>query len=262
MRVRRPDLGRLTPLAKGAFGAVFRAEEFLLAGDEALLAYKEFTAHQAEQAHTAESAVIFRAGLNPEDRAELDLYTAWPRALVEDTHGSVTGILMPLIRPEFFCRMEDPATGELEDKPLEMTWLATSASQRESVQIDLRDADRFERLALLAQLAYILAWLHQHGWVFGDLSLRNAVFALDPPNLMLLDCDEAAALTDFHRRQVTTPYWDPPECPPRGQQRLQDHVTDVYKLGLAILRCLLPGRGAMTATSPAPLAAVLDDDGG
>lgn len=261
MRIRRAELGRLTPLAKGAFGAVFRAEEFLLAGDEVPLAYKEFTADQAEQVHTLESAVVFRAELNPENRAELDLYTAWPRALVEDPNGSVVGLLMPLIPREFFCRMEDPDTGELRDKPLEMAWLATSTAQREAVQIDLRNADRFERLALLAQLAYILAWLHEHGWVFGDLGLRNVVFALDPPKVMLLDCDGAAALTDFHRRQTTTPFWDPPELTPRGQQRLQDTVTDVYKLGLTILRCLLPGKGAMAATSPAPLAAVLDDEG-
>ena len=63
---------------------------------------------------------------------------------------------------------------------------------------------------------------------------------------------------DTGRRQSSTPYWDPPECPinpapgQRRQQDLQDTVTDVYKLGLAILRCLTPGKGASTARSREP----------
>jgi hypothetical protein len=73
---------------------------------------------------------------------------------------------------------------------------------------------------------------------------------------MLLDCDGAAALADPARKQASTPYWDPPECPspvPAGERRQQDQqddVTDVYKLGLAILRCLTPGKGAMSTRNP------------
>ena len=120
---------------------------------------------------------------------------------------------------------------------------------------------KLERLILLGKLVYVIGRLHKHGWVFGDLSLRNAVFAVNPPRVMLIDCDGAAPLSDTTRRQATTPFWEPPECPPQGTQRLQDDRTDIYKLGLAILRCMTPGKGATTATSPAGLAGVLDAEG-
>ena len=59
----------------------------------------------------------------------------------------------------------------------------------------------------------------------------------------------------------------PPECPIKpapGQRRLQDlqdTVTDTYKLALAVLRCLTPGKGASTASSPGPLGRELDPQG-
>lgn len=261
MRVEKSSLGQLTPLSKGGFGEVFRAGGYHLPGDPADLVYKEFTQEAALQAKSAAAAVAYRDGLSPFDRADLDAHTAWPRALVEQPQGTVTGLLMPLIPKDFFCRMEDPDTGALTDKPLEMTWLAAGARQRAANQLNLQDVPKLERLILLGKLVYAIGRLHKHGWVFGDVSLRNAVFALNPPRVILLDCDGAAPLSDTSRRQATTPFWDPPECPPRGTQRLQDERTDVYKLGLAILRCMTPGKGATTAKDPAGLAGVLDAAG-
>ena len=118
---------------------------------------------------------------------------------------------------------------------------------------------------LLAQLVYAIGRLHKHGWVFGDLSFKNAAFALDPPRMMLLDCDGAASLTDQPRKQASTPFWDPPECSAgrRTVQRqdLQDTLTDVYKLGLAILRCLIPGKGVASTRNPDRLTGQLDAEG-
>jgi hypothetical protein len=96
--------------------------------------------------------------------------------------------------------------------------------------------------------------------VFGDVSLRNAVFALGPPRVLLLDCDGAASLSNPARQQPNTPFWFPPEIA-SGAQRLQDDRTDVFKLGLAVLRCMAPGKGATTATSPAGVANILDPEG-
>ena len=133
-----------------------------------------------------------------------------------------------------------------------MSWLVSSAEQRTAAQVDFGDISRTDRLVMLAQLAYVIGWLHKHGWVFGDLSFSNAVFALNPPRILLLDCDGAAALAKRGRKQSSTPFWDPPECPieepPGGRkQDRQDDVTDVYKLGLAVLRCLTPGKGASSS---------------
>ena len=123
------------------------------------------------------------------------------------------------------------------------------------------------RLILLAQLVYAVGRLHRHGRVFGDLSFKNAVFTVDPPRIMLLDCDSTADLRDLGRKQSSTPFWDPPECPINPapgqlrQQDLQDTVTDAYKLGLAILRCLTPGKGSSTARSSDRLYGELDQTG-
>jgi hypothetical protein len=255
MPVKKLDLGQLTPLASGGFGQVFRTDEYHLPGDDTPLAYKEFTIKVAEQGLAAEAAVTFRDQQNAEERDQLDKYYAWPRELVEDDSGKICGLLMPLIPPEFFCRLRDPDTGQMTTKPREMQWLITRDAQRRAAEIDLSGIDGTDRLFLLTLLAYAIGWLHKRGWVFGDLSLKNAAFAVDPPQIILFDCDGAAALGNLKRKQSSTPFWDPPECPiqpPAGQRRqqeLQDNITDTYKLGLAILRCLSPGRGASTSRS-------------
>lgn len=267
MRTTKASLKQPTFLARGGFSQVFRADGFHLPGDPTPLAYKEFTVARADQARSAVATVAFRDGLSEKDRTELDFSCAWPRAIVEDSTGVVSGLLMPLLSPEFFCNQLDPDTGELTARPREMSWLIASAAQRAAAQIDLPDIDRTDRLLLLAQLVYTVARLHRYGWVFGDLSFKNAAFALNPPRLMLMDCDGAAALADASRKQSSTPFWDPPECPitplpgQQVQQRLQDTVTDTYKLGLAILRCLTPGRGAATSRAIGRLAGELDTEG-
>jgi len=267
MRIGKANLGQPSFLARGGFGEVFRVDGFHLPGGRVPLAYKEFTKAHAEQAASAEAAVNFRDGLSQEDRDELDRYSAWPRALVEDPQGNTTGLLMPLIPAEYFCNQADPDSGQLTSKPREMSWLIASAAQRTAAQVDLRDLDDIERLILLGQLVYSIGRLHKHGWVFGDLSFKNAVFALDPPRMMLLDCDGAARIADTKRKQASTPMWDPPECPispppgKRRQQELQDTVTDVYKLGLAVMRCLTPGKGAASSRAAARLAGELDAEG-
>jgi uncharacterized protein YegL len=262
VKVHRSALGQLTGLATGGFSQVFRVDEFLLPGDATPLAYKRFTVHHVEQARSAAAVVEFRARLTAAERGMLDRYAAWPRAIVEDSSGVVSGLLMPLIPPEFFSLQHDPATGRLVSTPRDMGWLIATAEQRNAAGLDLPEVKHSERLVLLAQLVFIIGWLHARGWVFGDLSYKNVVFALGPPRLMLLDCDGAAALSDFTRRQPSTIFWHPPEGELGvGRQELQDTVTDVYKLGLAILRCLTPGKGAATTKSVGRLGGLLDEDG-
>jgi len=263
MRVRKPDLGTLVELGEGAFGKVYRVPDYHLPGDPDDLAYKEFTADQAQQAHATQAAVTFRDGLSKPDRDDLDIHAAWPRAVVEDG-GVVVGLLMPLIPDDFFCELIDGTTGDRKRTPREMQWLIATRAQCDAAEIDLSDVDKTQRITLLAQLVYAVGRLHKHGWVFGDLSFKNAVFAVEPPRMMLIDCDGAASVNDLRRKQAHTPFWFPPECektPGQPYLDLQDTVTDVYKLGLAILRCLSPGKGAVTAKSAARLANELDGVG-
>jgi serine/threonine protein kinase len=240
MRVKKTDLGTLGELAEGGFGKVYRVPDYHLPSDPEDLAYKEFTKEKAQQAHASQAAVAFRDGLSKADRADLDLYAAWPRAVVEEG-GVVVGLLMPLIPDDFFCELIDDETGDRATMPREMQWLIASQAQRDAAEVDLPSVDKAQRLTLLAQLVYAVGRLHKRGWVFGDLSFKNAVFAVDPPRMMLIDCDGAASVKDPRRKQAHTPFWIPPECektPGAVYADIQDTVTDVYKLGLAILRCL------------------------
>lgn len=264
--VAKADLGPLSALAEGRLGRVFRVESFSLPGEEAPLVYKEFRTDLAGQARSASAGVAFRAGLSDRDRAEFDQRWLWPKALVAGDNGAISGYLMPLIPADFFCHQVDSDTSQIASRPRELTWLIASTAQRSAARVDIPDIDRHERLVLLTELVRSIAWLHEHGWVFGDLTLNSAVFALGPPRLMLLDCDGAAPLSDPTRKQYSTPFWNPPECstsPSAGgrPQELQDTITDVYKLGLAVLRCLTPGKGAGSATAVDRLADVLDAEG-
>jgi hypothetical protein len=257
MAISESQLGRTEFIADGGFGEVFRLNDFTLPGDATKLAYKRFTSMHGEQAASAAKAVAYRTGLTPAGRSELDDYSVWPRALVEDAAGLACGLLMPLIPADFFCQLADD-TGRLKAKPCEMSWLIATDAQRRAARITVRQIDSTERLILLTRLVYAIGRLHKHGWVFGDLSFKNVMFALDPPRVMLVDCDGAAALADLSRTQASTPFWEPPES---AGHALQDAETDCYKLGLAILRCLTPGKGASTSRKPTRLTGELDAAG-
>src|SRR5947209_1925113 len=256
--VRKPDLGPLDEIALGAFGRVYKAPQFRLPDESDELAYKEFTTDHARQAQSARAVVGLWDRLDANERADLARYAAWPRALVHDPVSRVCGLLMPLLPQEFFAQQPDLTTGQVKNQPREMQWLIATQAQRSAAKLDLPAIGRADRQVILAQLANVLAWLHRRGWVYGGLDFKNVVFALDPPSIKLLDCDGAAPVSAPNRDQTHSPFWEPPECK-SGQQRLQDELTDVYKLGLAILRCLTPGTGAATTTDPARLDGTVDE---
>ena len=251
MRVNRADLGPLKKIAEGAYGKVYYAEQYRLPGDPSAIAYKEFKEQRTEQARAAEDAVSFRDLLRPADRSDLDRCTVWPRALVEE-QGAVVGLLMPLITADFFFQAPGQTDGKLRD----LQWLIASPTQL--AMNGAQDVDETDRLVLLAQLVYDVARLHKQDWVYGDLSFKNAAFAIDPPRMILLDCDGAADLHNLGRKQAHSLAWDPPEC---AKGKMQDKATDVYKLGLAILRCLNPGKNAATMRDPGRVAGKLDATG-
>jgi hypothetical protein len=256
--VRRAALGSRQFIKSGGFGDVYRVDGLRLSGNRQPLAYKEFTSEQALQARAARTTVELRDGLGEDDRKKLDRLSVWPRALVEDS-GRVCGLLMPLLPDDFFTSLIDPQSGRPEQKPRDLAWLSAGETQRRAAGVDVPDVEMTDRLVLLAQLVYLVAWLHRRGWVYGDLNLHNVVFALNPARIKLLDCDSAAPLSDVRRRQGHQPAWEPPECQPAGGSPvLQDTATDVYKLGLAALRCLVPGKNASTRRSPRKLQRVLD----
>ena len=258
---RKAALGRLALLDANEVGQVFRVSGFLLPDDAAALEYLEFTGDGAGRARAARAVVTFRASLPREDRDELDRYCAWPRALVTDGSGAVCGLLLPALPADYFGQQTDPASGRLTQRPRAMSWLTATEQQQAAAGADLPLVDHTDRLMLLAQLIYAVGRLHKSGWVFGDLSLGNAVFTLDPPRLMLVGCDGAAEEANPQRVSAFAPTWVPPECQDPGDRALPSRATDVYQLGLAIVRCLTPGPGASSARSVERLADLLDPAG-
>jgi hypothetical protein len=237
MRVSEKSLGNSKLISEGGFGKVYHLEGYQMPGDPTPLAYKEFTTDVADQARSAKRAVDFRDALSRSAQAGLDQVAVWPRALVVNQGGSVIGLLMPLIPKDFFFSGSDVMTGEQKDLARGIEWLFTDTAYLAKAQVDIPHPDLTERLILLGKLVYAVGRLHKLGWVFGDISGKNAVWALRPPRVLLLDCDGAAPLSDRSRVQGNTPTWEPPEFGSTQHARQTD-VTDVYKLGLAILRAL------------------------
>ena len=101
---RRGASGRSPGWLRAGSARSYRVGGYHLPGDPADLAYKEFTSDEAKQAKAAEAAVAFRAGAWRGRPGGSGLHAAWPRALVEEPRGTVTGLLMPLIPDDFFCR--------------------------------------------------------------------------------------------------------------------------------------------------------------
>ena len=114
-----------------------------------------------------------------------------------------------------------------------------------------------QRLRICRDLANVLAFLHSDDLkiTFGDLKKKNELFRLDAePHVMLIDCDAARVRGDMGQ-QPNTPDW----IPPTGE--LLSVLSDRYKFGLFVLRCLTPGDQGSTRTDPAAAAGVLDATG-
>lgn len=255
MPVRKADLGSLTKISDGGFGVVYRVPSFRLPTAPATpLAYKEFTKDEAEQAETAKRSVLFRELLPPRDRTDLDRCAVWPRTLVED-NGAVSGLLMPLIPGDFFFELTYAQTGQKTTELRDLKWLNATSKQLAANGLSA-DADFTERLALLAQLVYCVARLHKQNWLFGDISFSNAAYAINPPRMILLDCDGASSVGQAALRPAVSTFgWEPPEC---EQLNFASKATDVYKLGLAVLRCLNPEGAGATIKDPKRLDGQLD----
>jgi serine/threonine protein kinase len=262
---------QLKLVGEGHYGKVYRVLGYRMkASPDTPLAYKEYIPDPAGapgESHSrgmVEKTVEFwkkMASEKPLVRDEIGRYFAWPWEIVKDykADGSrdleVCGFLMPLAQEDFFWQAGRPS-GRVRS----LDWLASPESfwQRNEVEAVMSQVTLADRLLLMTQLAFAFAVLHRQGWVIGDFSYQNAAFALDPPRVLLIDCDDAASLSDPDRQQPHTPNWYPPECQGAGAREKQDHKTDVYKLGLAIVRYLKPEDGATTTFEPERLASILD----
>lgn len=257
MRVDKSQIGQLDPIAKGAEGQVYRLTPAVPAGFHLPLAYKEVlpVKTRALALEAMEHATGLRDAMDQADRDLLDGYTTWPLAMVDDK-GAPVGALMPLIGSDFFIETRPPGRAP-ESKVFAFSYLCAKDALLMSQGITLGAADDpLIRLALITNLCFVIALLHKHQIVYGDLSLKNIAIANDPPRIMLVDCDPAASLSNLTRNQLHSPGFFPPE-----QQKLQDLQTDVYKLGLCALRGMFRGTGVTQLKDPQAAVGTLNAAG-
>jgi hypothetical protein len=216
------------------------------------IVYKHYHAgHQPP--HGLRAIVRARRKLAAPVRARLDGVASWPARVVIE-QGAVCGVVMPLIPNSFFDRRRLPS-GKVRTLPREVQGLFVGPET--AARAGLVYPDTTDRLAVCRDLAGALALLHEHGLVFGDVNAKNALFRIGTtPSVMLVDCDAVRIRgTAPVVQQLNAPDWVPPE----GAVLTQ--ATDLYKLGLFVLRALSPGPQPSTSRNPQRVRYVLDAEG-
>jgi hypothetical protein len=250
--VSRADVGELgAPLGSGGQGQVFLAPKITLPDLPGTLVFKQYwPGHQPP--HGLQAVVARRLRMDQATRSRLDRATTWPVRLVEDG-GQVSGVLMRLIPDVFFQDRTSPSGSPIHSLR-EVQHLFVDP--RRSARLGMPAASDSQRIMLCRSFASVLHLLHRNDVVVGDLNSKNAVFVLGTlPAVLLIDCDAIRIKGNMAVvRQLNAPDWDPPED-------TLSQATDLYKFGLFVLRCVLPGPQASIARDPARVDALFDAEG-
>jgi len=252
----RAALGELEQLSGGGQSNIYQLRTYTLPNAPGPFVYKEYHKHLGEvSGHGLAGVIAVRESLDASEREWLDSSAIWPLRVVVE-RGAVTGVIMRLIPDEFFQQITLPS-GRAARLPREAQHLLIARKLCEKLGWPF--AESVQRLQLCTQLCYTMAFLHRRGIVFGDISPRNVLFRLTPnTGMTLVDCDAIRKVgTAAVVGQGNTPDWSPPE----GRNAPQSMRTDVYKLGLFILRVLSPGPGSSVNLDPEVVKNTLDAHG-
>src|SRR5574338_1162026 len=133
--------------------------------------------------------------------------------------------------------------------PLRILVASPTAAQSLGQDWSAFDSD-VARLSLGAQLADAVAALHDRGLARGDVTLHSAV--LTGAGVVLASADSPPG---WH-----TPFFLPPEVAD-GTREQPDQCTDIYQLGLCVIRLLARGPGAIQLRDPLAVATALGPAG-
>ncbi|GAA2962453.1 serine/threonine protein kinase [Actinokineospora diospyrosa] len=245
------SLGRLGPMiGKGGQAQVYLAPAVGFP-DVPSVVYKKYRPGHSPPGGL-DQLVARRLRLDPATRARLDSLTAWPLRVVADDAG-VHGVLVRLIPDSFFQDRVLPG-GDAVRSLRELQFLLIDPAR--ASRLGMPAPTTAQRALVCRDFAAAVHLLHKLDIVIGDINPTNAVFRLDQrPTAMLVDCDAvrvrgSAAVV----AQLDMPDWEAPE-------RLPSQATDLYKLGLVVLRCLAPGAGGSVSRDLSRAADVLDREG-
>lgn len=229
--VPRADLRSLQPsheLGSGGQGQVTAVSGVLVNGrwPAALKTYAPDVARSVDAA-ALEQVIRFREALAPGERDWLDEHTAWPTTIVEE-HGTVRGFLMRALPPEYYFSYHTQSQ-RTQQKHADIAFLLNSDQYVNRAGLVVTDQDR---IALLKDLAVLLARLHSLGVTVGDFSPKNVLFRLSPaPACFLIDCDAMQVRGASVTGQIQTPDWEVPAGEPTATP-----AADAYKFALLAIR--------------------------
>ena len=249
----RSSVGRLGPqLGSGGQAVVYLAPDLRLPDVAGTLVFKQYKGNQVSP-NGLRAIVGVRSKLDPVARQRLDSMAAWPVRVVRDA-GRICGVVLPLIPDTFFQERVLP-TGRHARGPREVQNLFVDPAL--AARLGMPGLTLAQRFGVCRDLAAALALLHENGVVFGDINAKNELYREQPvPTVMLVDCDAVRIRGSAPVvKQLSAPDWDPPE----GAVLTQ--ATDLYKLGLFVLRVLNPGPQSSTCRDPGRVVGKLDAEG-
>ncbi len=235
------ELDVLGPVGNpGAMGTVYR-----IAGQPPYL-YKKYIDSSAHAARL-DLLITWRNSLSAEAREFLDSRCAWPVVAVTE-NGQTAGFLMRSAPDDFWADMAG------ENHTLELQHLIHTAGAK-AFGIELPGPE--QRLALIASLADVLAFLEAHEIVYGDVNERNVLWTLKTsPRVYLIDCDNARpGYLPGETAGVAMPRnasWRDPDLPEGGYP---DSNSDRYTLAVFCYRVFY-----LSYLRPGFAKASLDDD--
>ncbi|MEV6829504.1 hypothetical protein [Amycolatopsis sp. NPDC051102] len=249
-------LGRLgAKLGSGGQAHIYELPELGLPDVPGPLVYKQYKPGKAPK-HGMGAIINLRSRLVPEPAKldRLDAVTTWPVRQVVDGDGAALGLILRRI-PESFMQDVRLPNGGTRAKPREAQFLFIPPDR--ALRLGTPAPTPAERLTVCRDFAATLAFLHgELDVAFGDVNARNAVFRLGAdPTVMFVDCDAVRKVSEI-APQLNAPDWEPPEGPD-----VLNRATDLYKLGLFVLRCLTPDRFSSVNRDPGEAGAVLDPAG-
>lgn len=256
--LRRGELREVGPkIGDGGQANVFTLPRMRLPDCPGALVYKEYKHVEGQRVAPGglRSLVTMRNRLDPAQRAKLDDRTAWPLRVVEED-GAAVGVVLQLIPETYFQVRTLPGTGRSSRDPREVQNLFIPPPTARRLGMPAPTLE--QRLIICRDFAAAVHLVHRHELVVGDLNARNALFRLSGrPAVMLVDCDATRKRGSAPAvPQLNAPDWDPPEGPTNLTQ-----LTDRYKFGLFVLRCLVPGSLASVGRNPARADALMDPAG-